>query len=1412
MKERIRCKSITLALSLLFSLPLLIDAQSTQKGGFYYGWDEYSSDPNTGLGELMVEFDTTHLVSIKHAPAPGVHPRIYFGPSEKNEILYRLDSLESGRHAKKLVQAYTRLLHLGWWSVSGGTYDRHAEYAKDDYGNRLIGNEGAWDNSQYYVALKTQDTTTVLGLMTNLQGQRRFTSMLGLEALLCYLYSSETDPIVGLSYETRTQDLIDAVYFWAELIVKEQFVSDLFSLQHLAICYDLLYNEMTSNQQDIIRQALSRSLPEYPIHCSYVNAYATTSNWVPIHFSHYITNFALEGEDGFKEELNREYMRMMYNFSTYGWYPSGAGFEGLGKNFFYSNSHIAMAKRGYSLLGHPHLRAVVEDFIPAISHPFGTGINAYDQNGGSGIDNVQGYKFYNSGIITGMKFAEPDNPKIDFVWRTYLTHAFNVDSARYHYQKIDPRGNELLTSAIFAADFDESLSWQAHADSVVETNYIAKDRGLAVLKSSTDQNALQLQFHSRQDKGGHTNADRLSFNFSGLGRIWVRQNEAVDPITHSVVLIDDLGTAILPGQKTVFQPSKILNYSFSDQVSQVSGDATYPYKYIWGGTGENVNETWNDFLFEPRSEPLFNDPIYDHPSWLIPFGKERFKRDVFHEVEKVVRTVGMLKGEHPMALIIDDVKKDENVHNYKWMAQLAWGLEIDHFDVQLTDEDYKCDIIIKEPAEQGNRRLLVRAININDYDGQSNLGTIESIHNTLVIEANSVTPDFKMLLFPYMEGEELPQTYWNSNRDTLTITFSDEVKKVHFYQDESGNTQFQLICEDMGTNIPPVASSSKQSVIGASSVMLDGTTSYDPDNGPSDLTYHWTLPSGTTLSLSDPTHPTPTLSGLVPSETYVLELKVFDGQDTSLAAQKIIYTSDNRLPIADAGIDAILLLPTNSTQLLGESTYDLDDQNLNYLWTQVSGPNMAIFESPDSASTIINGLVSGLYVFNLQVNDGIATDNDQVEVLVYSDVAQTPFTIHHIPGIIESEDFDFGGQDIAYFDTDTINAGGAYRSEFVDISEAFGGHYLWGVKNHEWLEYTIASVDSGYYDIHVYFSGSNGHINRNTHVYLDGDYLGYVEAHITGGNNDWASLSIDSVYLEGGVNQLMRVEIERGFFNLDKIIFEPSTSNAPPDANAGPDFTITLPTVFSQLNGSGTDPDNSLLTYEWYQISGPNNAAIENPDSQTTIIANLTEGTYIFELAVSDLTQTSTDQVVVTVVQSNPPLANAGLDRIITLPEDSTELNGSASVDPDGPILYYLWCQISGPNNATIENPTTEVTAINGLIEGTYEFVLAVSDQYSTDYDTVKVEVLPFSVGTTEIVQEGQIYIYPNPAEDYFFIKTENIDDYLFSIFDINGRLLKQEMENTDLKRVEVADLNTGIYLIEVTSESQRYRSKIIKL
>src|SRR5678816_3995586 len=77
-------------------------------------------------------------------------------------------------------------------------------------------------------------------------------------------------------------------------------------------------------------------------------------------------------------------------------------------------------------------------------------------------------------------------------------------------------------------------------------------------------------------------------------------------------------------------------------------------------------------------------------------------------------------------------------------------------------------------------------------------------------------------------------------------------------------------------------------------------------------------------------------------------------------------------------------------------------------------------------------------------------------------------------------------------------------------------------------------------------------------------------------------------------------------------------ANQNPTANAGNDQTITLPTNTASLNGSGNDPDGSISSYAWTQISGPSAAGISSPSQGSTSVNNLVQGVYQFQLKVTD--------------------------------------------------------------------------------------------------------------------------------------------------------------------------------------------------
>ncbi|SHJ84688.1 FG-GAP repeat domain-containing protein, partial [Pseudozobellia thermophila] len=88
-------------------------------------------------------------------------------------------------------------------------------------------------------------------------------------------------------------------------------------------------------------------------------------------------------------------------------------------------------------------------------------------------------------------------------------------------------------------------------------------------------------------------------------------------------------------------------------------------------------------------------------------------------------------------------------------------------------------------------------------------------------------------------------------------------------------------------------------------------------------------------------------------------------------------------------------------------------------------------------------------------------------------------------------------------------------------------------------------------------------------------------------------------------------------------------------------------------------------------------------------------------------------------VSNDPPTADAGSDKSITLPDNAVTLNGSGS-DPDGGSVSFQWTQVSGPNTASLSGENTKDLMASALVEGGYVFRLTVTDD---ENDTATDEV-----------------------------------------------------------------------------------------
>jgi hypothetical protein len=143
----------------------------------------------------------------------------------------------------------------------------------------------------------------------------------------------------------------------------------------------------------------------------------------------------------------------------------------------------------------------------------------------------------------------------------------------------------------------------------------------------------------------------------------------------------------------------------------------------------------------------------------------------------------------------------------------------------------------------------------------------------------------------------------------------------------------------------------------------------------------------------------------------------------------------------------------------------------------------------------------------------------------------TPFAV---PGEFAAENFDHGGEGVAYHDVVGGNAGGQYRTqEDVDIIVGGTGFVVNNIQSGEWLEYTISVATTGSYAIELRAS-SEYSISR-FHVEIDGtDVSGPVTVPDTGSWGTFQYIPTNAVTLSAG-QHVLRVHAEQEYFNLDAI-------------------------------------------------------------------------------------------------------------------------------------------------------------------------------------------------------------------------------------------------------------------------------------
>lgn len=200
-------------------------------------------------------------------------------------------------------------------------------------------------------------------------------------------------------------------------------------------------------------------------------------------------------------------------------------------------------------------------------------------------------------------------------------------------------------------------------------------------------------------------------------------------------------------------------------------------------------------------------------------------------------------------------------------------------------------------------------------------------------------------------------------------------------------------CENCRSiNQPPIANAGRDTIIALpkDSIILDGNASTDPDG--TIISYKWAKIEGpVSANISKPDSSKTLLKSLV-AGVYEFELTVTDNGGLSAKDTVQVMVNNPNItqpPVACAGADQTITLPTSTVNLDGSCSTDPDNNISTYGWTKIAGPAAGIANA-NVVKTQVTGLVQGVYQFELKVTDAASLfSKDTIQVTVNAAVAYT---------------------------------------------------------------------------------------------------------------------------------------------------------------------------------------------------------------------------------------------------------------------------------------------------------------------------------------------------------------------------------------------------------------------------------------
>ncbi|XP_070312324.1 dyslexia-associated protein KIAA0319 homolog isoform X3 [Odocoileus virginianus] len=269
--------------------------------------------------------------------------------------------------------------------------------------------------------------------------------------------------------------------------------------------------------------------------------------------------------------------------------------------------------------------------------------------------------------------------------------------------------------------------------------------------------------------------------------------------------------------------------------------------------------------------------------------------------------------------------------------------------------------------------------------------------------------------------------------------------------------------------------------------------------------------------------------------------------------------------------------------------------------------------------------------------------------------------------------------------------------------------------------------------------------------------------------------------------------------------------NLPPTAIASPERQeFSLPLTSALIDGSQSTDDTKIVSYHWEEVNGPFREEKTSADSPVLHLSNLVPGNYTFRLTVTDSDGASNSTTATLIINSDmdyPPVANAGPNQTITLPQNSITLNGNQSSD-DHQIVLYEWSLVPGSESKEVamQGVETPYLHLSAMEEGDYTFQLMVTDSSRQQSTAVVTVIVQPENNRPPVAVAGPDKELILPVESTTLDGSGSSDDHgiVFYRWERVRGPSAVEMENFDKAIATVSGLQVGTYHFRLTVKDQQ--------